>query len=434
MEGNGFVGLASKSGIGEEYLKKIASETGFIRRERKISAMDILHAICVASLSSFVSNNDAAAKMYAECGISLSRQSIWKKMGVPGTAFFEKVLGALVGNKSAAGKKLALKGKFLRIIVQDSTIIKLPPHLFDLFSGVSNGLAKACNARIQAAYDLVSGEFLKFSLDPYSKNDLKAAPELELSPGDLVLRDRGYLTAAEIRRHAENGAHCIYRHKHAFGLLDVSTGEPLDLLGLLRRQGHADMEVGLKTADGMAVRLVAAPTGEEVANLRRKKAKEEKKAAPSKEYLAMLSWTIFLTTVDKGTASFDELLSLYGLRWRIEVIFKSWKSNMSFDKVHRVAQCQAYILFYARMIHIVLTFSMFNRCSGIVSEEYGKELSILKFTRYLVENPSLCAKLCEEMAVRPGEGIEAVARYCTYETRNRESYAQIMNKLDAFYA
>ena len=433
MEGNGFVGLARKSGIGEEYLKKAASETGFIKRERKVSAMNILHAICLASLSGFVSNNDAATTMHAECGVSLSRQSIWKKMGIPGKAFFEKVLGALVNNKSSAGKKVALRGNFSRIIVQDSTVIKLPPHLFDWFSGVSNGLAKACNARIQAAYDLVSGEFIAISMDPYSKNDLKAAPEPELSPGDLVLRDRGYLTAAEIRRHAEKGAHCIYRHKHAFGLLDVSTGEPLDLLGLLRRQGHADMEAGLKTADGMPVRLEAGPTGEEIANLRRKKAKEEKKSAPGKEYLAMLSWTIFLTTVGKETASFDELLSLYGLRWRIEVIFKSWKSNMSFDKVHRVAQCQAYILFYARMIYIALVFSMFNRCSSIVSEEYGKDLSILKFTRYVAGNPSLCAKLCEEMEARPGREIEAVARYCAYETRRRESYSQIMNKLDVFY-
>ena len=36
--------------------------------------------------------------------------------------------------------------------------------------------------------------FIDFSIDPYSKNDLVSAPELELQLDDLVLRDRGYLT------------------------------------------------------------------------------------------------------------------------------------------------------------------------------------------------------------------------------------------------
>jgi hypothetical protein len=38
---------------------------------------------------------------------------------------------------------------------------------------------------------LLDRRLIGFSIDPYSKNDLAAAPELPLQQGDLVLRDRG---------------------------------------------------------------------------------------------------------------------------------------------------------------------------------------------------------------------------------------------------
>ena len=70
--------------------------------------------------------------------------------------------------------------------------MKLPQRLFANFSGVSNSHAKVCNARIQATYNLLYGKFVAFSIDPYSKNDIAAAQELQISENDLVLRDRGY--------------------------------------------------------------------------------------------------------------------------------------------------------------------------------------------------------------------------------------------------
>jgi hypothetical protein len=86
---------------------------------------------------------------------------------------------------------------------------------------------------------------ISFSIDSYSKNDLKAAPELELLEGDLVLRDRGYLTHGEIHRHIEAKADCIYRHKTGKIYLDPITEKPIDLLKLLQENSYLDQTVML---------------------------------------------------------------------------------------------------------------------------------------------------------------------------------------------
>ena len=88
------------------------------------------------------------------------------------------------------------------------------------------------------------------------------------------------------------------------------------------------------------VRLIAAPVNQETADLRRMKARKETKGHnPSQAVLELMGWTIFLTSLGPEV-SFNELLETYGLRWRIEVIFKAWKSNMDFHIIHRVSELE----------------------------------------------------------------------------------------------
>ena len=49
---------------------------------------------------------------------------------------------------------------------------------------------------------------------------------------------------------------------------------------------------------------------------------------------------------------FSTLLETYGLRWRIEVIFKAWKSNMNFHVIHRVSALELSICLTAKLVSI----------------------------------------------------------------------------------
>jgi hypothetical protein len=413
----------------EDWLDQKARETGFVKRKSpKISPLNLLAALVEESLRGSPSYNDLASSIESNGGADPSRQAVALRLNESFEKFLEALLGEVIAVKvaedAAAGGfgEMNFRG-YRRVLVQDSTVLKLPLALFEEFSGVSNGSSSVCNARVQAVYDLVSGQLLEFSIDPYSKNDLTAAPELELREGDLVLRDRGYLTAAEMQRHCDAGAHFIYRHKTGVTYLDVETGLAIDLPAILRRDGKLDMEVLLNNAERTRVRLLAAPVTPEIANLRRMKAKKETKGHnPSMAVLELMDWTIFITNIPADKASFQEILGIYGLRWRIEVIFKAWKSHLKFDDLHRVCERQLRILLKTRLLVIAAASNLYRRIERVLWRKHRRRLSLLKFMRYLAASLANLLRVTRSLA---GGGEEtaalekALARYCCYDQRKK---------------
>ena len=315
------------------------------------------------------------------------------------------------------------------MIVQDSTVIKLPTALFPSFSGVSNGHSTVCNARIQAVYDLIGGKLIEFSIDPCSRNDLAAAPELEIREGDLVLGDRGYLTAREIQRHVDCGADFIFRHKTGMVYLDPETQLPLNLPALLKRRGILDMEVLMNDEKRTRVRLLAAPVDPETASLRRMRAKKETKGHnPSAAVLELMDWTIFITNIAGSKATFAEILGIYGLRWRIEVIFKAWKSHLKFDEVHQVSERQLRILLKTKLLVIAAASNLYRRFESILWRKYRRRLSLLKFMNSMAASMArLNRVLCplSEEALESSSLVKALARYCCYDKRKkRRNFAE----------
>ena len=321
------------------------------------------------------------------------------------------------------------------MLVQDSTVIQLPGWLYEVFSGVSNGASKACNCRVQATYDIKNKVFIGFSIDPYSKNDLAAAPELELQEDDLILRDRGYLTKEELQRHVQNRADFIYRHKTGMVYLDPITEEPIDLLKELRTNGSIDQVVRLNNKEKTRVRIVAARVDTETANLRRMKAKKESRSKnPSQAVLALMDWTIFITTLCKEKVTMQTLLTIYGLRWRIEIIFKAWKSHMKFDVIHRVSRTQLLILLMARLLRITFFTNSFYRCCyPIILGLYQRHLSLLKFLNELQKNPERVEALFEGLfapVIDQNATIwHSLKKYCCYDKRARLNYHEVCNSL-----
>src|SRR5882724_3796983 len=89
-------------------------------------------------------------------------------------------------------------------------------------------------------------------------------------------------------------------------------------------------------AERVAVRLVAHPVPEAVANERRRRARanRDQRCIPSKEKLYLLGWNIFVTNVTSRVWPLRAIQPIYRVRWRIEIIFKAWKSHLGLRQLN----------------------------------------------------------------------------------------------------
>ena len=432
---NIFSSLLNSLGCSDQSITDAALHAGWGQRlPRKINALNLLNALCFECTQGTASYNDVASRIHADHHGDPSRQALASRMNEACLRFFQSCLATLIHRRLASSSPSNWLTHYNRVIVQDSTVLKLPTWLFAQFSGVSNAHSSVCNARIQAVYDLKNKCFLSFSIDSYSKNDLLSAPELELQKGDLVLRDRGYLIADELQRHLEAGAHCIYRHKTGTLYLDPQSLLPIDLHKLLLKNGCLDQVVLLNNRDRTRVRLLSAPVNEETANLRRMKAKKENPGHnPSEAVLALMGWTIFITTIARKDAGFKAILVTYGLRWRIEILFKTWKSHLNFDVLHRVSERQLRIHLTARLLVITAcTNWLYKKYYQIIKKAHARDLSLLKFLNYVMKKPQRIPSLCAGLSGTKEQLKDLCAtlkKYCCYDIRKRKNFHQICEGL-----
>ncbi len=435
MKNNVLIKLFEKAGLSLEKINVISVQTGFIKRCRQIKAVEFLVYMITEAISGCVSCNDLAAVIQAQTGTAASRQAYHQKMSCACLLFFEAISAIIMNSKASVSMHSKFR-HFKRILVQDSTIIKLPSRLMDVFSGVRNAHIKVCNARIQSVFDLLAGSFTQWSIDTYSKNDQAAAGELMIKAGDLILRDRGYFIVAEFERIIKAGADFVSRYRHKTNLYDPQTGQEIDLLRLLNTHRTIDRKVLIGKDSKMEVRLIAVEVSDEIAGRRRQKAKEESKGHnPGKEILFLMGWTIFITSLTNSEISVDDFIELYGLRWKIETIFKTWKSHMSFEKIHFVSEIQLRLILIARFIAITLFYEkIYTPLLQRVCQASQKIVSLMKLMRYISRNIKAIPQMLNAVSGSV-KCLRNIERYCTYDKRKRLNFIEkelaILTTIDA---
>ncbi len=110
---------------------------------------------------------------------------------------------------------------------------------------------------------------------------------------------------------------------------DPKTKQPINLLAILRRDGRFDRWV-LIGEQQSRMRVVALAVPQEIANRRRAIAKKnhDGRCIPTRQRLQLMNWSLFVTNVSSKVWSPSVIARIYRLRWRIEIIFKSWKSHL----------------------------------------------------------------------------------------------------------
>jgi len=324
--------------------------------------------------------------------------------------------------------KTRLLEKFNHVFLEDSTCFKLPISLYRLFPGAKNKYGKTAIAKIQLRYELKSRSYHSFTLQRYKDNDQKFSPNIlqELLANDLVIRDLGYHVLSVFQQIIDAKAFFISRLRFGMNLYDPQTKLKIDLrkeLKKAQRRGSTVIELQALVGQKAKVncRIIAIKSPAHVTRKRRKIARINRRGTNrSKAYIEFLGWTIFITNVEKTTLSAKEILQVYGYRWRIEIIFKCWKSHFQMGQLFKTQaklnMHQIKIAVYLFLVWLTLFFAkMYNFFLFKIYTIKQKVLSLLKFAKFINEHfLALIANPDDEY------WIEHLAYYCSYKKRKRQ--------------
>jgi hypothetical protein len=116
---------------------------------------------------------------------------------------------------------------------------------------------------------------------------------------------------------------------------------------------------------------------------------------------------------------------------RIDNIFKTWKSNFSFDRLHNVSGKQLHVLLTARLIVITLSYQgAFSPLCREVRRRSNQQLSLMKFMRYVRQNLHLLPQLLNP-DLWTAKLLDALTYYCAYDKRQRPDFADNCNSIFA---
>lgn len=401
----------------------IAKDCGFIQPLRKLDPASMLMGFFIARLSNDFSLSNWALQLDRHFGIGISKQGIWNRLTGTYSDFLERVLfqAIKVDLTSYRGVELCqgvLKG-FNRVLLHDSTTIGLPDVLRTFFKGNhSRGKIKSL-AKIQAIVDLKSNRFVHLELGEYAKNDQKASSDILsiLQPGDLVIRDLGYFVLDSIAKIIKAQGFLISKLRYGV-VLYHRDGSKLDLIKQLKDTPTLDSKI-LAGKDKIPLRLVVNPVDQQIAQQRRRKAKKDrdKRKNHSEAYYFLLGYDIHITNLDQNRYDTKTIGQLYRLRWRIETIFKAWKSHLKLnDTIHFNLKCahKARIMIYSCLILSTLVqMGIYSHYCKTIYKKTKKCLSMIKFTQVLKRNPLWIL----QSRIYDPEMENAMIRHCCYEKR-----------------
>jgi len=304
-------------------------------------------------------------------GRTISSQALQKKLTFRHVRFAKLFLEHVLSyslSKTPIGGQGILK-KFNRIFVTDSTCLSMPKILQNIFPGSHTVKRDAATAKIQLTMEIKSDVLCKMDLTSFRNNDQSYAFDIlkVAQRGDLVIRDLGYLVMDCLAAMTEAHIFFISRLRKNIHIFD-NQGVKINLLEDLkasfkRGKNCVDWQVRVSNKQ-IPVRLIVMRTPKEIVEKRTNKAKKDRhyKANHSEQYYEMLKYTILITNIGSEMLSPRQALQIYALRWRIESIFKCWKSHMNLQRIIKEKKynnpAKPYILLLLMLAMICLTHNL----------------------------------------------------------------------------
>jgi hypothetical protein len=335
-------------------------ESGLVQRSRKLSGDKLAQILVFGWLNHPHATLEQLSQTASALGVQVSPQAIDQRFSPAAALFLERVLVAAVQEMvSSTPPALTAFQHFQAVLVQDSSVVVLPPELQEIWPGCG-GIATGGQAalKLQVRLDLKGGGLEGPVLTPGRWHDQRGAKELSPLPqGALTLTDLGYFNLADFEEMAQQGSYFISRLKTGTKVFGED-GAELELPGMLPQLGPGfDLPVEIGSQRRLKVRLVGVKVSPEVAAERRRQLKEwgrKKGRQPSKKRLGLCEWTLLVTNIPPLWAGVEEVLVLARTRWQIELLFKLWKQQGEIDEWRSKNPWRILCEVYAKLVAMII--------------------------------------------------------------------------------
>jgi len=431
-----------KAILQDHQIQECSMEQGFeINGNGKIDGLSFVHSFFNMLMKKKNTLEYWAGEFFKLTGFPITSQGLSGKLQFRHEKFVKQflknVLRQLVVDAPIKEDKSSIIASFNKVYLEDSTCVPLPDYMFDFFPGTVNQNGATSTARIQFRLELKGGNYSNIDLLSYRNNDQSYSGNIlkVLKANDLVIRDLGYWSLKVFRQIKEKKAYLLSRLQFQTQVFNPKNGKKIELykkLRGLRKKGVnvLDMRVLVGKEEQLPMRVVAIKVPPQIEQQRKRKMRKDKLERRSDDYLEMLGWCIYVTNISEEELGAKEIQRLYGYRWRIEIIFKAWKSNINlnyyFNKKKKFSPPRAIITFYLILIWLSLFFvRWYNFFLIRIFEKKNKILSLFKFTDFLKEN----FEKIDEIAFEEETTIY-LAKYCSQQKRKQKSSIELIYLLN----
>jgi hypothetical protein len=382
-------------------------------------------------------------KMNRTCNLSASAlaQRINTKSAVSFMkACYGKVLKEIVKQDFTELGDLPNLSIFNRILIEDSTKAELHEKLSPYFKG-TGGAASRSAVKIDYIFDYLSEEIIDIEFCSGNIPDQSLSSRIVpiLKEGDLVLRDLGYYALGRIKEIPQKGAYFISRLKADVVVYESKNAtQPLDLAKFLDQhiwKGIVDREIFIG-AEKYPVRLVACLMDEGAVNKRRRAANRTAQrhgTQISKKKSSLLKYCLFITNIPDTMLSSILVMATYRARWRIELVFKQWKSCLKLHIFKGYNKERFHCLLYGRLIMILLLGSISPPLMRYAFKQ-GRELSSYKLANYLIADHAFPRAIQEgQLDHFIGQLIEDLPRRLCMDKRARDTLRSNVRNGQSYY-
>jgi Transposase DDE domain len=312
-------------------------------RKREVKDVASLFRLCMAYGGCGMSLRETCAWAEALKLASLSEPSLMERLCKAAPWLGDIVAALLVKPATMLGKRWA--GYRLRAI--DATALCQPG-------------ADRTTWRLHVGFDLASGQVDQLALtDGRGGENLQ---RLTYRPGEIVLGDRIYARAHNLRGVKRDGAEFIVRTGWNSLRLQQPDAGDFDLFATLRAQAEQEGEVRVRIddgADGSALELrfiIWRKTPEQAQAEQQRLLKNAKKRGTKVDprSLEAANYVMLVTSLPADLFPACDVLAIYRFRWQIELAFKRMKSLAGLDELVAKEPALAQAWIYARLIAFLI--------------------------------------------------------------------------------